>query len=494
MLPGSRGLGRNHSGGALVSLKRRLLCQRCKSSQNPASDEDVGSREILRQVVSLALPTTLALAVEPIGSLVSTGFMGHVGSVELAGVGVSLSVYNAFTKLFNMPLLAIITSTIGSATGYQGSDRAKVSDAILSSLALALFIGISQSLVLYVSGNVGLRMYGATPGSDIFKPASQYLMVRTLGNCATVSFVSLLGIFRGLGDTVSPLIGTLCFTCSSIMFEYMFLFSFGWGAQGAALAVVLAQVVGGCVQLFSLSRSNLVSFESLQERRKLAINRDHSAGILHRLGLTCILMWRTLAVMLVYATACGILARFGGATVTAAHQIAFQIWLASSLLSDSLAVASQSLISRYRGQGEMGKAATVASVGFQLAIILGCILTVFLILVSAVAPQNLFSSDIDVLEALEAIMPLVIGSQVVNSIAFVMDGIVYGYGRKGFVYAAKSMIFAAIPSIATMLGGLFFCLQKNLGPICILQSVWAGLLVLMVCRSLTMYFNRVSSL
>jgi len=203
-------------------------------------------------------------------------------------------------------------------------------------------------------------------------------------------------------------------------------------------------------------------------------------------------MWRTLAVMLVYATACGILARFGGATVTAAHQIAFQIWLASSLLSDSLAVASQSLISRNLGQHQQGKAKSIASICIKLAIILGCILTAVLMIACLVAPQNLFTSDAKVLQALGSVMPMVIGSQVVNSIAFVLDGIVYGYGRDGFIYAAKSMIFAAIPSIATMFAGLQCCLHYSLGPMRILQCVWVGLLVLMVSRSLTMYFHSVS--
>ena len=453
-------------------------------------DEDQeSSKEIVNRVLALALPTTLALAVEPIGSLVSTGFMGHVGSMELAGVGVSLSVYNSFTKLFNMPLLAIITSNIGSATGHQdGNGR---SDAILSSLALALCLGVVQSMMLLCLGKFGLGMYGASPGFDIFLPASKYLSVRTLGNCVTVLFVSLLGIFRGLGDTVSPMIATLCFTFSSIVFEYIFLFSLGWGACGAALAVVLAQVFGCCVQLVYLLKFNRISFKIRRPRDgNTLIFRERYGAIIRSLGLTCILMWRTLAVMLVYATACGILARFGGATVTAAHQIAFQIWLASSLLSDSIAVASQSLISRYLGQGQGDKAQVVASVCFKLAIALGGFLTVALMVATVVAPHNLFTSDMEVLRALGTIMPMVICSQTVNSIAFVLDGIVYGYGKEGFIYAAKSMIFASIPSIAIMFAGLQFCLHHNLGPTCILQCVWLGLLVLMTGMSLTMYLYR----
>lgn len=485
-----------------VQRKSKSWQQRIASSKTVNVTSTLSSQEpeeagkIISKVVAIALPTIFALAVEPIGSLVSTAFIGHIGSAELAGVGVALSVYNSFTKLFNMPLLAIITSIIGSEMGKQAD---KVSDAILSSLFLALLIGSLQSLFLFLSGRIGLELYGAIPGSEIFRPASQYLVVRTIGNCATVSFVSFLGIFRGLGDAISPLIATLSFTSSTIMLEYIFLFWFGWGALGAALAVVVAQILGCCIQLICLIRSNSVSFRvgdwnNINKSWSLDISSEQYKSILNSLGLTCILMSRTFAVMLVYASACGILARFGGAIVTAAHQIAFQIWLASSLVSDSLAVASQALISRYLGQKEAGKAKMVASVCFKLAVGLGCMLTITLMLASLAAPRDLFTSNEDVLAALYSVMPMVIGSQVVNSIAFVLDGIVYGCGRDGFVYAAKSMFFAAIPSIGAMFIGLYYCLQNGLEPIHILQFVWAGLLVLMLSRSLTMYFCKVSPL
>lgn len=475
-----------------------LMLSTEENGSKACTPEDVeNDGRIMNDVIALALPTTLALAVEPIGSLVSTGFMGHIGSVELAGVGVSLSVYNSFTKLFNMPLLAIITSTIASALGQRADDKDTVPGAIVSSLFLALIVGVIQTLVLLTFGRFGLSIYGAQSGSEIFQPAAQYLMVRTLGNCATVMFVSLLGIFRGLGDTVSPLVATLCFTCSSIIFEYLFLFSFGWGAFGAATAVVLAQLIGCCIQSAYLIRSNHISFRANMRKvetrnRETILSMKTYKTIVESLGLTWILMCRTLAVMLVYATACGILARFGGATVTAAHQIAFQIWLASSLLSDSLAVASQSLISRVLGRNKRDQAKAIASVCFRLAIALGFILMCALTLASFTVPRNLFTTNRDVLMALSSIMPMVIGSQVVNSIAFVMDGIVYGYGRDGFLFAAKSMILSAIPSIATMLIGLHYCLNKNLGSIYILQCVWIGLLVLMVSRSLTMNYTLLS--
>ena len=69
-------------------------------------------------VAGCAAPQTLAtLAADPIAGLISTAWVGRLGPPELAAVGVALSVFNTSTKLFNMPLLSVTTSTVASALG-----------------------------------------------------------------------------------------------------------------------------------------------------------------------------------------------------------------------------------------------------------------------------------------------------------------------------------------------------------------------------------------
>lgn len=80
--------------------------------------------EIGLEVLSIALPAALALAADPITSLVDSAFVGHLGSSELAAVGVSVSVFNLVSKLFNVPLLNITTSFVAEeqAVANNGSD------------------------------------------------------------------------------------------------------------------------------------------------------------------------------------------------------------------------------------------------------------------------------------------------------------------------------------------------------------------------------------
>lgn len=440
--------------------------------QKSSKNSDSTSRLYYRDILGIALPTMLALSVEPLSSLVSTAFVGHVGAADLAGVGVALSVYNSFTKLFNMPLLAIITSSIASSRS--GSSQEDEGSAIGRSIFLAVFVGVTQSAVLTALGTFGLKLYGA---GEFFTPACSYLRMRTLGNAVTVLFVSLLGIFRGLGDGVSPLIATICFTCASIGFEYLFLFQFHMGTRGAALAVVMAQIFACSFAVLKL-RTRV----SIGNSMSLLFSRSGLSSSLESLKMTGVLMIRTLCISSVYAIATAIVTR-SGAMTAAAHQIAFQIWLASSLLADSLAVAAQSLIARYIGS-DIGSERVVARTSLHLSVILGICLTCFLSVSSLFSPLRLFTSDPMVLDALRGIFPVIIASQTLNSLAFVLDGILYGVPG-GFVYAAKAMFVSAGPSIMVMLGGYYYCATYSLDSMCVLQSVWCGLLTLMVMRMLT---------
>jgi Na+-driven multidrug efflux pump len=57
---------------------------------------------------------------------------------------------------------------------------------------------------------------------------------------------------------------------------------------------------------------------------------------------------------------------------TAAYQICLQVWLTSSLLADSLAVAAQSLIARNLAAGDKKAARAVAERSIQVCVRSGC--------------------------------------------------------------------------------------------------------------------------
>ncbi|KAJ6749773.1 hypothetical protein OIU85_000409 [Salix viminalis] len=75
--------------------------------------------ELGLEIAQIAIPAAHALAADPIASLIDTAFIGHIGPVELAAVGVSIAVFNQVSKIAIFPLVSITTSFVAEedATG-----------------------------------------------------------------------------------------------------------------------------------------------------------------------------------------------------------------------------------------------------------------------------------------------------------------------------------------------------------------------------------------
>ncbi|DBA99785.1 TPA: hypothetical protein ACH3X3_012329 [Trebouxia sp. C0006] len=451
-------------------LGRRSCCKRnfqCQALESNAQLEQ--RKDIDGQIAWLAVPTIATLAADPVASLVDTAFIGHLGAVQLAGVGIALSVYSTVTKLFNVPLLSVATSSVATAYGEHGGSHKEVSEAASAVLLLAVIVGLCEGVFLLVAGGPGLGLWGADAASAMRPDAWTYLSIRGLGAPFTVILLVLQGVFRGLGDTKSPLWATLICNGVNVVLDAVFIMYFGWGVRGAAWATIIGQAVAALGLFGVLSRRYSISFKG-----KAALT---SAAKF--LGPTGLLVLRTMASTATFALATALTARTDSAHA-AAHQICLQLWLASSLLADSLAVAAQTLLARSVAARNSAVSQLIALRVLRWGVLLGVVLGGALGASSGILPK-LFTSDPAVLAGISAIYPWVILTQPINALAFVWDGVLYGCN--GFKYAAKAMAVCAAPAVSCMLLGLEFSGDYDVQ----LTSVWLGLSLLMVMRCLTIY-------
>ncbi|KAK4782748.1 hypothetical protein SAY86_007122 [Trapa natans] len=76
------------------------------------------------EILQIAIPAAMALAADPIASLIDTAFIGRLGPVELAAVGVSIAIFNQASKITIFPLVSITTSFVAEeeTVGRLGSE------------------------------------------------------------------------------------------------------------------------------------------------------------------------------------------------------------------------------------------------------------------------------------------------------------------------------------------------------------------------------------
>ncbi|XP_077213317.1 MATE efflux family protein isoform X2 [Tasmannia lanceolata] len=431
------------------------------------------------EILSIALPSVLALAADPIASLVDSAFVGHLGSVELAAVGVSISVFNLVSKLFNIPLLNITTSFVAehlalvrddnndslpdrkSDSGFGPVSLSQESPgdkeckklflpAVSASLALAAGIGVAEAVALYVGPGFLMNIMGIAVDSPMRLPSEHFLALRAFGAPPIVIALAAQGTFRGFMDTKTPLFAVVTGNLLNAILDPILIFFCGLGIGGAAISTVISEYVIAFILLWELNE------------KVILVPPNIDGGLL---------ISRTVAVLVTMTLATSMAAQQGPIAM-AGHQICLEVWLAVSLLTDALALAGQALLASFYGQQNYKRARDVIYKILQIGIITGIALAVILFLGFG-AFCGLFSTDSAVLEiALSGIL-FVAGSQPMNALAFVFDGLYYGVSD--FAYAAYSMM------LVSLISSLFLLVVV---PIFGLAGVWTGLFLFMSLRVL----------
>ncbi|XP_038701759.1 protein DETOXIFICATION 44, chloroplastic isoform X2 [Tripterygium wilfordii] len=396
------------------------------------------------EILSIALPAALALAADPLTSLVDTAYVGHLGSVELAAVGISVSVFNLVSKLFNVPLLNITTSFVAEeqalvsegGDGYisddmrNGPQGKKLLPSVSTSLALAAGIGIAEAVALSFGSGFLMNIMGIPVDSPMRIPAEQFLTMRAFGAPPIVIALAAQGTFRGFFDTKTPLYAIGIGNLLNAILGPILIFSLGLGIGGAAVATVITEYLIAFILLWKLNEKVLLISPSIDGRRVaryLRSVKEFAGGLL---------IGRTISVLVTMTLATSMAAR-GGPTQMAGHQICIQVWLAVSLLTDALALAGQALLASGYSQGNYNQAREVIFRTLQIGLAAGIALAVILFLGYGTF-SRLFSTDSEVLEIVWSGIWFVAGSQPMNALAFVLDGLYYGVSDFG--YAAYSMV------------------------------------------------------
>jgi hypothetical protein len=90
-----------------------LVCHSELPSKNQSEEKGYYSiSDVKREIISLTLPALAGQAIDPMAQLMETAYIGRLGTLELASAGVSVSIFNIISKLFNIPLLSVATSFV----------------------------------------------------------------------------------------------------------------------------------------------------------------------------------------------------------------------------------------------------------------------------------------------------------------------------------------------------------------------------------------------
>ncbi|CAN5282263.1 MAG: MATE family efflux transporter [Mycobacterium sp.] len=368
-----------------------------------------------RQIWQLAVPAFLTLVTEPLFLLADSAIIGHVGTRELAGLGVAGVILQTLVGL--CVFLAYGTTAAVARSLGAGDRRAAVAQGV-DGLWLAAIIGTLVTIPVAVGADPLVRSLGA--GGALTAPATTYLQIAVLGTTPLLLMLAATGVLRGFWDTRTPLIVAVAANLLNVVLNFVLVFGFGWGIAGSAIGSVVAQ---------SLAAVALVGTVAAKARREQASLRPHRAGIRRAAHSAVPLVVRTLTLRLALLVTVYAVGRLSADTEVelAAHQLAMTIWTFLAFTLDALAIAAQAITGRWLGAGDRATARALTRRLIGWGVVVGVGTGVLLAALSPVLP-GLFTDDPAVVDAVFVLLLVIAVGQPICGVVFVLDGVLIGAG------------------------------------------------------------------
>ncbi|MFJ7337623.1 MATE family efflux transporter [Streptomyces sp. NPDC101116] len=431
-------------------------------TQAPAR-RPTGRRQHDREIIALAVPAFGALVAEPLFLMADTAIVGHLGTAQLAGLGVASALLMTAVSVF--VFLAYATTAAVARRVGAGDLQAAIRQG-MDGIWLALLLGAAVIAVALPTAPHLVDLFGA---SDAATPhAITYLRISVLGIPAMLVVLAATGVLRGLQDTRTPLYVAIAGFVANGVLNAGLVYGAGLGIAGSAWGTVIAQCGMAAVYLVVVLRGAHKHGASL---------RPDAAGIRASAQAGVPLLVRTLSLRAILMIATAVAARLGDADI-AAHQIILSLWSLLAFALDAIAIAGQAIIGRYLGagddQGARDACRRMVEWGIAVGVVLGA-----LVVLTRPAFLPLFTSDPAVTDVALPALIIVALSQPISGIVFVLDGVLMGAGDGPYLAWAMLLTLAVFTPAAVLVpvlgGGL--------------TALWATMTLMMTVRMLTLWLR-----
>ncbi|GHH91390.1 MATE family efflux transporter [Streptomyces capillispiralis] len=409
----------------------------------------------------LAVPAFGALVAEPLFVMADSAIVGHLGTAQLAGLGVASALLMTAVSVF---VFLAYATTAAVARRVGAGDLSSAIRQGMDGIWLALFLGASVMAVVLPTAPALVDLFGA---SDTAAPyATTYLRISTLGIPAMLIVLAATGVLRGLQNTKTPLYVAIAGFVANGVLNVVLVYGADLGIAGSAWGTVIAQWGMAAVYLTVVLRG---------ARRHGASLRPDAAGIRASAQAGVPLLVRTLSLRAILMIATAVAARLGDSDI-AAHQIILSLWSLLAFALDAIAIAGQAIIGRYLGAGDAQGAREACRRMVEWGIAVGVVLGVLVVLARPVF-LPLFTSDATVKDSALPALVLVALSQPICGIVFVLDGVLMGAGDGPYLAWAMLLTLAVFTPVALLVpalgGGL--------------TALWATMTLMMTVRMLTLW-------
>lgn len=231
----------------------------------------LGTESIGKLLMQYAVPAIIAMTASSLYNMVDSIFIGQgVGTMAISGLALTFPLMNlsaAFGSLVGVGASTLISVKLGQRD-YDTAQR------VLGNVfVLNILLGLTLTVVVMCFLDPILYFFG---GSDqTVGYARDYMQIILLGNVITHLYLGLNAVLRSSGHPQKAMYATIATVVVNTILDPVFIYGFGWGIRGAAIATILAQMLSLAWQcrLFS-DKDELLHFHRgiFRLRRKIVFD------------------------------------------------------------------------------------------------------------------------------------------------------------------------------------------------------------------------------
>lgn len=206
----------------------------------------LGTENIGKLLMQYAVPAIIAMTASSLYNMVDSIFIGHgVGTMAISGLALTFPLMNlaaAFGSLVGVGAATLISVKLGQ----------KDYDRVLGNVfVLNILLGVAFTVIVMAFLDPILYFFG---GSDeTVGYARDYMYIILLGNTITHLYLGLNAVLRSSGHPQKAMYATIATVIINTILDPVFIYGFGWGIRGAAIATIVAQIISLMWQLWIFS-------------------------------------------------------------------------------------------------------------------------------------------------------------------------------------------------------------------------------------------------
>ena len=398
-------------------------------------EKDLTTGSVLKNIVFFSLPYLLSYFLQTLYGMADLFIIGQFNGVDrITAVSVGSQVMHMLTVMI-VGLAMGATVTIGKAIGGKKLEQASITVGNTITLFMGVSIVMTILLLLSVKPIVAVM---STPAEAVSETII-YLTICFIGIPFITAYNIISSIFRGLGDSKSPMYFIAIACVANIILDYLFMGGLHLGAAGAALGTTLSQTVSVIVALcVVLGRKTGITL-----KRQYFKPHMETMGQILRIGIPIALQDGFIQIAFIVIT---VIANRRGLNDAAAvgiveKFIGIVFLVPSTMLSTVSALSAQNI-----GAGKHERASATLRYAIMIAVGFGIIVAV-ITQFTGKDIVGIFTNDESVIVLGDQYLRSYIWDCVFAGIHFSFSGYFCAYGLSGisFLHNVLSIICVRIP-------------------------------------------------